>query len=112
MRDHGGNLEAAMAAHGAGDWVDLSTGINRVPYPVAGLSSESFSALPRASAMEALLAAARAAYRTSAPIVALAGAQAAIQMVPGLRTFTRMLRCFRSRVQVLANERSAALLAL
>ncbi len=75
-----------MAAHGAGDWVDLSTGINRVPYPVAGLSSESFSALPRASAMEALLAAARAAYRTSAPIVALAGAQAAIQMVPGLRT--------------------------
>ena len=33
-------------------------------------------------------------------------------MVPGLKTFTRMFRAFRSTVQVLANERIAALLAL
>ena len=35
-----------------------------------------------------------------------------VSMVPGLRTFTRMFRAFRSTVQVRANERRAALLAL
>jgi cobalamin biosynthetic protein CobC len=83
VRDHGGNIEAAMALYGAGDWIDLSTGINRVAYPVA-VSAGSFADLPRKSAAEALIAAAREAYRSSAPIVALAGAQGAIQMVPGL----------------------------
>ena len=36
----------------------------------------------------------------------------AVSMVPGLSTFTRILRAFRSTVQVRANERTAALLAL
>lgn len=83
MRDHGGNIEAARAAFGGADWVDLSTGINRVPYPVA-VSAEAFTALPLASARAALMAAAREAYGTAAPMVVLAGAQGAIQMVPGV----------------------------
>jgi len=35
-RDHGGGLDAAVATYGGarGGWVDLSTGINPVPYPV------------------------------------------------------------------------------
>ena len=46
VRDHGGNLEQARATYGGVDWIDLSTGINRVPYPVPALSAEAFSALP------------------------------------------------------------------
>ncbi|MCW1919463.1 pyridoxal phosphate-dependent class II aminotransferase [Rhodobacter sp. KR11] len=83
MRDHGGDIEAARARFGGGSWVDLSTGINRVPYPVA-VSAEAYAALPRKDAVQALMTAARAAYRSAAPMGILAGAQGAIQMVPGL----------------------------
>lgn len=81
-RDHGGDLDRARKARGGDDWIDLSTGINRVPYPVPPLSPEAWTALPTASARDALLTAAAQAYRTQAPMVALAGAQAAIQMLP------------------------------
>ena len=84
--DHGGNLDWAKAQFGGTGWIDLSTGINRVPYPVPGLSAEAFSGLPGRSAMAGLLAAARQAYQTDAPLLALGGAQAAIQLVPFLRT--------------------------
>lgn len=81
-RDHGGDLDRVRATHGGDDWIDLSTGINRVPYPVPPLPAEAWTALPTASARDALLKAAAQAYRTQAPMVALAGAQAAIQMLP------------------------------
>lgn len=84
MRDHGGNLDWAAAHYGIAraEWVDLSTGINRQPYPVASVSPQAWADLPTASATERLLAAARGAYKTEAPLVALAGAQSAIQLVP------------------------------
>lgn len=84
MRDHGGNLDAARARFGGTDWIDLSTGINREPYPLPPLPPEAWTALPAAPAKAALLAAAQAAFGTAAPGVALAGAQAAIQMLPRL----------------------------
>ena len=84
MRDHGGNIDWAHAEYGGDDWIDLSTGINRVPYPVPPLLPEDWTSLPTRAAMAGLLAAARQAYATDAPIVALAGAQAAIQMIPQL----------------------------
>lgn len=84
MRDHGGNLDWARARWGGEGWIDLSTGINRVPWPVPALPAEAWTALPTRSAQAALIEAAQAAYRTAAPMVALAGAQAAIQMVPWL----------------------------
>ncbi len=84
-RDHGGNLEQARATYGGTDWIDLSTGINRVPYSVPALSSEAFSALPTQAAMAGLLQAAAKAYGTLAPMTALSGAQAIIQLVPMLR---------------------------
>ena len=36
MRDHGGDLDAAIARFGGRreDWLDLSTGINRLAYPL------------------------------------------------------------------------------
>lgn len=93
MRDHGGDLDAARARWGEGDWIDLSTGINRVPWPVPPLPPEAWQALPTRAATEALLAAAGRAYATAAPMIALAGAQAAIQLYPRLAApgFARVL---------------------
>lgn len=86
MREHGGNLDLAQQRFGgrAEDWIDLSTGINRLPYPVGEVSARAWSALPSRAEIEALHLAARHAYRTSAPMIALGGAQAAIQLLPQL----------------------------
>jgi cobalamin biosynthetic protein CobC len=86
MIDHGGNLDVARARFGGelADWIDLSTGINRLPYPVPQLPLHHWQALPSRAEIEALHQAARAAYRTTAPLLATAGAQAAIQMLPYL----------------------------
>jgi len=86
MREHGGNLDQAQQRFGgrAEDWIDLSTGINRLSYPVGEVGARAWSALPSRAETDALHQAARHAYRTSAPIVALGGAQAAIQLLPQL----------------------------
>jgi cobalamin biosynthetic protein CobC len=106
MRDHGGDLDRAQAEFGGNDWIDLSTGINRVPFPVPDLPPDAWTALPTARNIARLEAAARDAFRTSAAVVALAGAQAAIQLVPRLAP--------PGRAAVLApsyNEHAAALAA-
>lgn len=85
-RDHGGNLEWAISYYG-GDyeqWIDLSTGINRQPYIVPSISNSAWANLPTATATARLIEAAQKAYKTKAAIVALAGAQAAIQLIPHL----------------------------
>jgi cobalamin biosynthetic protein CobC len=86
IRDHGGNLDVARARFGGRleDWIDLSTGINRRPYPVRALEPRHWSALPSRSDSDALHAAARQAYATTAAVLAVAGAQAAIQLLPHL----------------------------
>jgi len=84
MREHGGNLDLAQQRFGgrAEDWIDLSTGINRLPYPVGDISPHYWRSLPLRFQIESLHQAAQQAYRTTAPVVAMAGAQAAIQMLP------------------------------
>lgn len=86
IRDHGGDLDAAMRRHvgDAAQWIDLSTGINPVPYPVPDLGARTFTALPTQSDMDALRAVAAKCYATRAHVTPLAGAQAAIQAVPHL----------------------------
>ena len=86
MREHGGNLDSAVQRYGgrAQDWIDLSTGINRSPYPVGEIEQHAWSALPSRSNIDSLLQAARQAYATDASILAVAGAQAAIQCLPNL----------------------------
>jgi cobalamin biosynthetic protein CobC len=86
MLEHGGNLDLALQHFGGRleDWIDLSTGINRQPYPVPKLSPRHLGALPSRSETDALHEAALQAYGTRASIVALAGAQAAIQLLPRL----------------------------
>lgn len=87
MREHGGDLDAAVQRFGGDpdDWIDLSTGINRLPWPMPDLPEPVTRALPTRALTDRALAAARTAYGTDAPGVALAGAQAAIQLVPMLR---------------------------
>ena len=86
VRDHGGNLDAAIATYGGvfDDWIDLSTGINPTPYPVPPISLDAWSALPRKSDMARLNIAAAKAYGTDATPIAFAGAQGAIQVIPFL----------------------------
>lgn len=86
MRDHGGNLDQAIARFGrpAAEWIDLSTGINRRPYPVPDLPPHAWNALPTRSDMQALIAAAADCYGTRAAIAPVAGAQMAIQLIPRL----------------------------
>lgn len=86
MREHGGNLDQAQQRFGGRpeDWIDLSTGINRLPYPVGEISGRAWSALPSRAEIDALQRAAQHAYRTNAPIAAMGGAQAAIQLLPQL----------------------------
>src|SRR6266550_1280804 len=95
MLDHGGNLDVAIERFGGrlDDWIDLSTGINRRPYPVGEWQPRHWRALPSGSDIEALHEAARQAYATTAPVLATAGAQAAIQLLPRLapRGRTRIL---------------------
>lgn len=87
-RDHGGGLDAAMAAFGGcrSDWLDLSTGINPVPYPVEGIPDHAWSTLPDTTALDRLLNAARAVWSVpdSAQIVAAPGASAVIARLPFL----------------------------
>lgn len=83
---HGGDLARAIARFGGArsEWIDLSTGINRAPYPAAASSSHALRALPDADLQNAAVAAARAAFG-AAPATAIAlapGAQALIQIAP------------------------------
>jgi len=88
------------------DWLDLSTGINPTPYPLPQIPAASWAVLPRGADMARLSRIAAEAYATPARVVAMTGAQGAIQLVPGLRP--------RGRASVLAptyNEHAAALRA-
>ncbi len=94
MRDHGGDLDAAIARFGgpAEDWLDLSTGINRLSYPLPPPSPAALRDLPTAAAVAACATAARRAYAAAAgaDCLPLAGAQAAIRLAPGLRPVGRV----------------------
>ena len=61
---HGGALDAARRRFpdAPRPWLDLSTGINAVPYPLGAISAEAWTRLPDASALAALESAASAAY--------------------------------------------------
>ena len=69
------------------DWLDLSTGINPIPYPFSTPDSFSWSRLPQADREGALIEAARRAYRVSpvAHIVCAPGTQILIQLAARLR---------------------------
>lgn len=85
---HGGDLATARALFpdAPQPWVDLSTGINPIPYPLPELPLSLWTRLPGADDEAALLAAARRAYRVpaGASIVAAPGTQILIELLPRL----------------------------
>ena len=87
-RDHGGGLDAAIARYGGkrADWIDLSTGINPVPYPVPELAEDVWTALPDEGAVTALEVAARDFWMVpeEAALLAAPGASALIANIPRL----------------------------
>lgn len=87
-RDHGGGVDAAVAEFGGrrSDWIDLSTGINPVPYPAPEITGSDWSDLPDQNANRALLQAARRFWSVpdSAGILAAPGASALIARIPEL----------------------------
>jgi len=84
--EHGGDLDRAISRFGGkrADWLDLSTGINPHAYPLPPLDNSLWTDLPDKSLQQDVEAAAAAAYQTSRPCLALAGAQQAIQLYPAL----------------------------
>jgi cobalamin biosynthesis protein CobC len=89
MLEHGGQRAAAAARYGIplSDWVDLSTGINPLGWPVPPLPAEAWSRLPED---DDGLEKAAAAYYGAAALLAVAGSQAAIQALPTLRAASRV----------------------
>jgi cobalamin biosynthetic protein CobC len=87
-RDHGGGVDAAAARFGGArvDWIDLSTGINPVPYPLPPLAPDAWTALPDRTAQNRLITAARRFWQVpaEAAVLALPGASAAIARIPAL----------------------------
>ncbi|MBA84838.1 threonine-phosphate decarboxylase [Thalassobius sp. S69A] len=88
IRDHGGGIDAAVAQYGGtrAGWVDLSTGINPVPYPVPEIPADAWMSLPDQTAQSQLLNAARRFWNVpdGAQIVAAPGASALIANLPAL----------------------------
>lgn len=92
--EHGGRLGAARARFpGAPEpFIDLSTGINPVPWPVPPLPPAAWTRLPEPEAEAALRAAAAAAYGAASPemVAAAPGTQLLIQLLPRLFPLPRL----------------------
>jgi L-threonine-O-3-phosphate decarboxylase len=89
MLEHGGRLAQAAAEYGIplDQWIDLSTGIHPVGYPVPPVPPECWRCLPEEE--DGLLGVA-AAYYGSSHLIPCAGSQAAIQALPMLRPSCRV----------------------
>jgi cobalamin biosynthesis protein CobC len=86
---HGGDLDKVSRLYpdAPQPWIDLSTGINPISYPVPSLPAGAWARLPTKVDEQALLAAAAARYGLRAPasIIAASGTQALLQIIPRLR---------------------------
>ena len=122
---HGGNLDAArrLFPDAPEPWLDLSTGINPIPYPIGEIPREVWTRLPQAHCLAALEHTARHAYGAgpAADIVAAPGTQAIIQWLPRIfparrvgvfgHTYGEHAECWRAAGADVVTARSLADLA-
>ena len=91
---HGGRLGAARTAwpDAPTPWLDLSMGVNPQPYPVPVLGPETWSRLPDPESVRALETAAARVFGVEDParVVAAAGSEALIRLLPRLLAATRV----------------------
>ena len=87
-RDHGGGLDDAILKYGGRriNWLDLSTGINPIPYPIPKVPNHFWHSLPDRQAQSALLSAARKFWKVpnGADIIASSGVSQLIAVLPSL----------------------------
>lgn len=85
---HGGDLDAArrLFPDAPEPWIDLSTGINPVPYPLPPLIASALERLPSPADLARLKAAAALAYGAPGPghVAAAPGTQILIEILPRL----------------------------
>jgi cobalamin biosynthetic protein CobC len=88
LRVHGGRIDLAASLYPSAPkpWIDLSTGINPVPWPVGQVPLERYQRLPLASEIAEMTAAAATAYGLPANAVMLpvSGSEMAIRLLPRL----------------------------
>lgn len=88
-REHGGNPGELEQLYGCPEdgWLDLSTGINPLPYPVSETALKNWGPLPLESDVATLRQAAATCYGLNDPalVVPAPGTQALIQWLPRLR---------------------------
>lgn len=86
---HGGDLASArmLFPHAPEPWIDLSTGINPVPYPLGNMPQSAFQLLPSPAQQAELEQVAAQAYGASSPahVAAAPGTQALLEVLPRLR---------------------------
>lgn len=84
MLEHGGNLRQAAASYSLplSEWLDLSTGINPVSYPVPKMDTVSWQRLPE---VDDGLVEKACEYYGCQSLLPTAGSQAGIQVLPRLR---------------------------
>ena len=84
--NHGGAIDIAAQKHGiaAENWLDLSTGINPVGYPIPEIAPQYWQRLPLSSELTSLKHAASRYYQLPSPdhLVCTAGTQSLIQTIP------------------------------
>ncbi len=85
MLEHGGNLALAAQTYGIplASWVDLSTGINPNHYPIPAIPNHIWQRLPED---QDGLAEAACSYYGCTSVLPTAGSQAALQILPKLRS--------------------------
>ena len=89
MLEHGGHIARAAQRFGiaAENWLDLSTGINPIGWPVPALPPDVWRRLPEDD--DSLIDTAHT-YYGAAHLLAVSGSQAAIQVLPTLRAASRV----------------------
>lgn len=89
MLEHGGRLRRAAEQYGVDEvnWLDLSSGINPVGWPIPAIPGEVWLRLPQED--DGLDAAAKEYFGTT-ELLAVSGSQAAIQTLPMLRPPTQV----------------------
>lgn len=91
---HGGDLDAARRQfpNAPEPWLDLSTGINPVPYPLPPFEASTLQRLPSAADLLTLKLAAAKAYGAPGPnhVATAPGSQILIETIPRLRPTSRV----------------------
>ena len=91
FNQHGGKIDSAVASYGGKktEWLDLSTGINPISYPLSKFKKNVWEALPDDETFRNVLSAAKLFWDvpTSSSILCSSGASALIALIPFLYAY-------------------------